>query len=109
MSAINSANLSITGLQSSSNSIGTASSQSSIGAPTLAEDDFANVLKSMLVDVNQSQQNAKQLAASFEQGKTQDLAGVMVSQQKARLAFQSTLQVRNKLVSAYQDIMNMPV
>jgi len=33
----------------------------------------------------------------------------MIAQQKSRLAFQMTLQVRNKLVSAYQDIMNMPV
>ena len=79
------------------------------GGETLASDDFASVLKSMLVSVSQSQQHATRLAESFEMGQHQDLAGVMIDQQKAKLAFQTTLQVRNKIVSAYQDIMNMPV
>ena len=71
--------------------------------------DFATILKSMLVDVSQTQQHATRMAESFELGQHQDLASVMVDQQKAKLAFQTTLQVRNKLMSAYQDIMNMPV
>lgn len=79
------------------------------GADRLESDDFAGILKSMLVGVSQSQQHATRLAESFEMGQHQDLAGVMIDQQKAKLAFQSTLQVRNKLMSAYQDIMNMPV
>lgn len=109
MNVIDSMNPSVTGLQGLSTSASTVSPQSSAGSPTLSDDDFTGVLKSMLMDVNQSQQSAKQLAASFERGQNQDLAGVMVAQQKARLAFQTTLQVRNKLVSAYQDIMNMPI
>ena len=48
------------------------------------------VFKSMLADVNQSQQQSTQLAASFERGQNQDLAGVMIAQQKSRLAFQTT-------------------
>lgn len=75
----------------------------------LESEDFANVFKSMLVNVNQSQQYSRQLAESFDRGQHQDLAGVMIAQQVAKLTFQSTLQVRNKLVSAYQDVMNMPV
>ena len=75
----------------------------------LESGDFATILQSMLVNVSQSQLHATRLAESFELGQHQDLAGVMVDQQKARLAFQTTLQVRNKLMSAYQDIMNMPV
>lgn len=71
--------------------------------------DFATILKSMLVNVSQTQQHATRMAESFELGQHQDLASVMVDQQKAKLAFQTTLQVRNKLMSAYQDIMNMPV
>ncbi len=71
--------------------------------------DFATILKSMLVDVSQTQQHATRMAESFELGQHQDLASVMVDQQKAKLAFQTTLQVRNKLMSAYQDITNMPV
>ncbi|MCP5195792.1 MAG: flagellar hook-basal body complex protein FliE [Gammaproteobacteria bacterium] len=72
-------------------------------------ENFASVFKSMLVSVNQSQQYSRQLAESFDMGQHQDVTGVMIAQQKARLAFQSTLQVRNKLVTAYQDVMNMPV
>jgi len=76
---------------------------------TLETEDFASVFKSMLVGVNQSQQHSRQLAESFDKGQHQDLAEVMIAQQTARLAFQSTLQVRNKLMTAYQDVMNMPV
>jgi flagellar hook-basal body complex protein FliE len=83
--------------------------QPGAGTPGLAADDFASVFKAMLADVNQSQNQSSQLAAAFERGQHQDLADVMIAQQKARLAFQTTLQVRNKLVTAYQDIMNMPV
>ena len=79
------------------------------GGGTLAGDDFASILQSMLVGVSQSQQHATRLSESFEMGQHQDLASVMIDQQKAKLAFQTTLQVRNKMVSAYQDIMNMPV
>ncbi|MDQ5911086.1 MAG: flagellar hook-basal body complex protein FliE [Pseudomonadota bacterium] len=75
----------------------------------LESEDFASVFKSMLVSVNQSQQYSRQLTESFDLGQHNDLAGVMISQQKAKLAFQSTLQVRNKLMTAYQDVMNMPV
>lgn len=76
---------------------------------TLESEDFAGVLRSMLVGVNTAQQNSQKLTTAFERGQHQDLVGVMVAQQTAKLNFQSTLQVRNKMVSAYQDIMNMPV
>lgn len=109
MSAINATNPPMFGLHGPSDPTHTSSSQIGTDAPTLAGNDFAGVFKSMLADVNQSQQQSTQLAASFERGQHQDLAEVMIAQQKSRLAFQMTLQVRNKLVSAYQDIMNMPV
>ena len=80
-----------------------------LSADRLESTDFATILQSMLVNVSQSQQHATRMAESFELGQHQDLAGVMIDQQKAKLAFQATLQVRNKLMSAYQDIMNMPV
>lgn len=72
-------------------------------------EDFAQIFKTLLAGVDQSQQRAKRLAEAFDAGDEQDLAGVMIAQQKARLSFQTTLQVRNKVVSAYQDIMNMPI
>lgn len=46
---------------------------------------------------------------AFERGDTHDVAGMMLARQKSSLAFQATLQVRNRLLSAYRDIMNMPV
>ncbi|HRD65815.1 MAG TPA: flagellar hook-basal body complex protein FliE [Candidatus Competibacter sp.] len=86
-----------------------ASLRAGTGAETLAADDFASIFKTMLMGVNQAQQGAIKLAESFDAGEEQNLAGVMIAQQKARLSFQTTLQVRNKVVSAYQDIMNMPI
>ncbi|MBL8259483.1 MAG: flagellar hook-basal body complex protein FliE [Candidatus Competibacteraceae bacterium] len=76
---------------------------------TSSTDDFAAMLKAMLGDVNRSQNRATEMAETFDRGESQDLAGAMIAQQKARLNFQATLQARNKLVSAYQDIMNMPI
>lgn len=86
-----------------------------VAAPTgadpqkLAEEDFAAVFKAMLANVNQFQHHARTLTEAFDRGEHQDLLGTMIAQQKARLTFQTTLQVRNKLAAAYQDIMNMPV
>jgi len=77
-------------------------------APAAA--DFGSVLKTMLSNTSQTQQDATSLAQSFELGEDQaDLAQVMIAQQKARLSFQTVLQVRNKVMAAYQDIMNMPL
>jgi flagellar hook-basal body complex protein FliE len=72
--------------------------------------DFASLLQSALNEVNTSQQDAKHLTQQFEQGDpAANLQDVVISLQKASLSFQTMVQVRNKLVSAYQDIMNMQV
>lgn len=72
--------------------------------------DFASTLKSMVDQVNETQQNAASMAKGFETGSSDaDLAQVMIAMQKANLSFQAMTQVRNKLVAAYQDVMNMPV
>jgi flagellar hook-basal body complex protein FliE len=72
--------------------------------------DFANLLKSSLDQVNSMQQAAVQKSQNFELGAADtSLQDVMVSIQKASISFQQTVQVRNKLVSAYHDIMNMQV
>ena len=72
--------------------------------------DFSAMMKNAVNSVNESQQRAAQLAEAFELGDPRvDLASVMVSMQKASLSFQAMTQVRNKLVAAYQEIMNMPV
>lgn len=72
--------------------------------------DFATVLKSSIDQVNQMQQDAQAKQQAFQAGAPEaDLQDVMVSLQKASLSFQTMVQVRNKLVSAYQEVMNMQV
>jgi flagellar hook-basal body complex protein FliE len=72
--------------------------------------DFSEVLKASLDQVSATQQQAAGLARDFELGATgASLPEVMISLQKANISFQQVVQVRNKLVSAYHDIMNMQV
>ena len=72
--------------------------------------DFATVFRRSLDQVNNGQQHASKLARDFELGAPEaNLTEAMISLQKASISFQYTVQVRNKLVAAYQDIMNMPV
>ena len=71
---------------------------------------FGNVLKTSLNQVNQTQVAAEKTARDFEMGAPNvNLGDVMVSIQKANIAFQGTVQVRNRLVAAYHDIMNMQI
>lgn len=72
--------------------------------------DFAGALKSALNQVNNTQTRSEDLAKRFVLGDDSvNLSDVMINSQKANIAFQATIQVRNKLVSAYHDIMNMQV
>lgn len=72
--------------------------------------DFSTTLKSAVDKVNQSQHTAARLAEAFEVGDPKaNLAEVMLALQKANVSFQAMTQVRNKLLAAYQEIMNMQV
>lgn len=70
---------------------------------------FAATLENALKDVNQAQHRSSELSSAYERGETVDIAKVMLARQEASVGFEATLQVRNKLLSAYQNIMNMPV
>ncbi len=71
---------------------------------------FGEMLKNSLEAVNEAQTTATELRVGFENGTTDaSLAEVMIAAQKASLSFRAVTEVRNKLVQAYQDIMNMPV
>lgn len=70
---------------------------------------FAQRLQESINSVAQSQTNAAQSVVDYETGKHNDLTKVMVDQQISSLGFQMTLNVRNKALSAYKEIMNMPV
>jgi len=70
---------------------------------------FGDALSSSLKSVNETQMTAKHMAEAYDRGADIPLADVMLSMQKSSMAYQATLQVRNKVLSAYQDIMKMPV
>jgi len=86
----------------------TASPSASAGAE-VSGGGFAGELRKSLDRISDTQQNASRLAQDFELGKPGvALNDVMVDMQKASIGFQMGLQVRNKVVAAYQEIMNMP-
>ncbi len=71
---------------------------------------FSHLLKQSLESVNRRQQRAADLARAFEREDPDvNLAQVMVEKQKARIAFEALLQVRNQLISSYQEIMRMTI
>jgi flagellar hook-basal body complex protein FliE len=79
-------------------------------APAVPKADFSDALKKSLDAVNASQMDADGMSKKFAMGDdTVSLSDLMIAQQKASINFQATLQVRNKLVSAYHDIMSMQV
>jgi len=75
-----------------------------------AQSDFSELLKQSVDKVNESQMDSSKLQQAFQTGDPNvQLSEVMVAMQKSSVSFQAMLQVRNKLVSAYQEIMNMQV
>src|SRR5688500_5779720 len=71
---------------------------------------FAQTLSNAIDKVSQTQANAGNLQQAFELGDPRaDLARVMVAMQQSQVAFRATVEVRNRLVQAYQDVMNMPI
>ena len=79
------------------------------GAQPIPKSEFGNTLKNAIDSVNATQNEATNLTDAFVRGDTDDLVKVMIAVQKSNVAFQAATQVRNRLVSAYQDIMNMPI
>jgi flagellar hook-basal body complex protein FliE len=84
----------------------------SLGITTVAAQPggFAQALKTQLDQVNGLDQEAQKLGERFSLGDNSvNLSDVMIATQKSSIAMQATIQVRNKLVAAYHDIMNMQV
>ena len=72
--------------------------------------DFADALKNSIENINKLQNRADELGKKFTLGDEDvSVADVMVSMQKANISLQYAVQVRNKLVTAYHDIMNMSI
>ncbi len=73
-------------------------------------DRFTHLLTEAVQGINQQQQQAKALTRAWQLGDSRvTLAEVMVASEKASVSFEAAKQVRNKLVEAYRDIMNMPL
>lgn len=73
-------------------------------------EDFSNLLKQSIDQVNDTQKAASSLSGAFSAGDPNvDVTEVMIALQKSGVAFQAMTEVRNKLVQAYQDIMSMPI
>ncbi len=69
--------------------------------------NFGEALRGALDRVNQLQQAADQASQQFAVGQSSDVAGTLIAVEKANLAFQMTLQIRNRLLDAYQEVMRM--
>ena len=79
-------------------------------SPKAAGVDFSNLLKTTIDSVNAAQKNSSEMKMKWQQGDPNtSIAEVMIASQKADVSFRAAAEVRNKLVTAYQDIMNMPV
>lgn len=74
-----------------------------------ASPGFAERLSASMQSVADAQNDAAEMRRAYEMGEENDLSKVMVSQQVSSLGFQLALNVRNKALTAYKDIMNMPV
>jgi flagellar hook-basal body complex protein FliE len=72
-------------------------------------ESFGDVLKGMLNETNQLQTNANDIAQKFATGEISDIHEVMIAAEKAGVSFELVLEIRNKLVEAYQELMRMQV
>lgn len=74
-----------------------------------AEKTFSQFLSEALNDVNTLQQSADKASVDLAAGKLQDVSQAVIAAEKASIALQLTMQVRNKVVDAYQEVMRMQV
>lgn len=70
---------------------------------------FGVAMHDAVQQVNTQQARASAITEAYERGETTDIAAVMLARQQASIGFEATMQVRNKLLTAYKDIMSMPV
>ncbi|MDW0115738.1 flagellar hook-basal body complex protein FliE [Sporosarcina thermotolerans] len=77
--------------------------------PFEAQQSFGAYLKDAIQDVNSKQVKSDELTQKLIMGENVDLHNVMITAQKASIALNATMEVRNKVVEAYQEIIRMPV
>lgn len=95
-------------MQGAAHALGQAAAAGTTGVASPSS--FSNVLKQGLDQVSQAQQRSSEMTTKFEQGVPGiELPQVMLEMQKASVSFRALTEVRNRFVSAYQEIMNMPI
>jgi flagellar hook-basal body complex protein FliE len=77
--------------------------------PFETQQSFASVLKDSIDQVNKAQLDSDQMTAKLASGQNVDLSQVMIAQQKANITLQAAVEVRNKVIDAYQEMMRMQV
>ena len=77
--------------------------------PEVGKPSFGDAIKTAVVQTNEVQQYASSLREAYDRGEDVPLTDVVLAMQKSSLAFEATLQIRNKVLKAYEDVLNMPV
>ena len=77
-----------------------------IGSPSAS---FAELMSQKVTAINSDQNTASKLMRAVDSGQSDDLVGAMVASQKASLSFSAMVQIRNRLVQAFDDVMKMPI
>lgn len=77
--------------------------------PYAAQQNFASYLKQSIENVNELQLQSDVMTEKLARGENVDLHQVMISAQKASVSLQATMEIRNKVIEAYQEVMRMQV
>jgi flagellar hook-basal body complex protein FliE len=80
-----------------------------LGQNGVAKTGFGELISNAIGSVNQLQATDNQLESAYDRGENVPLTEVVLAAQKSSLAFEATLQIRNKVLKAYEEILNMPV
>lgn len=84
-------------------------SSTSATTPYEAQKNFASVLKDSIEKVNQAQNQSDVMTEKLARGENVDLHQVMIASQKASITMSATIEIRNKVIEAYQEVMRMQV
>ena len=77
--------------------------------PEVGKPTFGEAIEAAVVKTNNAQQHASSLRQAYDRGEDVPLTDVVLAMQKSSLAFEATMQIRNKVLKAYEDILNMPM
>ncbi len=77
--------------------------------PDINKPSFGDAMKTAVVKTNEIQMYAGKLKDAYDRGEDVPLTDVVLAMQKSSLSFEATLQIRNKVLRAYEDILNMPI